>query len=52
MPDDPDVADAMTLSTLPGWTWRDLQETPARVIDALRVIRTETAAEAARRARG
>jgi hypothetical protein len=31
----------MFLAKHPCWTWRDLQDTPARVIDALRLIEQE-----------
>lgn len=35
---DRDVADAMFLTNHPGWTWADLQATPARVLAAIRLI--------------
>jgi hypothetical protein len=40
---DPDVADALILHGRPAWTWRALHETPARVVDALRLIDAEVA---------
>lgn len=40
---DAELADAMLLTMLPGWTWPDLQATPARVVDALRIIAHERA---------
>lgn len=39
---DPDVDAALVMTEL-GITWRELEETPARVLDALRVIRHEAA---------
>lgn len=38
---DPDLLDAMFLANHPGWSWRDLQDAPARVVAALKVIDQE-----------
>ena len=40
---DPDLLDAAFLANHPAWTWADLQATPARVIDALRLVDAERA---------
>lgn len=49
---DPALADALWLVDHPGWTWRDLQETPAAVVDLMsraEGMRADTAAKRASR---
>ena len=50
-PTDPEAADAMFLDNHPGWTWRDLQDTPVRVIAHLNQIHSIRASEARKRRR-
>jgi len=41
-PDD-DLRDAILLHAHPGWSWRELQETPAQVVEHVRAIDYELA---------
>lgn len=36
--DDPVTIDAMFLDRHPGWTYRDLMDTPEEIVDALKLL--------------
>lgn len=41
---DPDLSDALFLHTHPGWSPRDLDEAPERLVSLMRLVATKTAA--------